>query len=77
MGICSYLVISEPGAKESVRQRLAAMPECEVVPSTSHDLLVLVTETGSRTEERSLRERAESLAGVHSMVLTFAEVLSQ
>ena len=76
MGICSYLVIPEPGEGEAVCGRLAGLPGCDVLPAENHELLVLVADTLDAREEQALRDRVEGLDGVQALVLTFAEVTS-
>lgn len=74
MGICSYLAIPRAGQRDALARRLAALPDCEVLPSLNRDILVLVTDTADRSAERALRDRIESLDGIRALVLTFAEV---
>lgn len=74
MAICSYLVIPEPGEAPAVRERLEAMPGCEVVPADNRDILLLVTDTADRGAEDALRDRIEELAGIQALLQTFREV---
>jgi len=74
MGICSYLVIPEPGERDTVRRRLAELPGCDVVAAVNHDLLVLVADSPDSAGEQALRDRIDGLDGVQALVLTFAEV---
>lgn len=74
MAICSYLVLSADGAARTLKDRLAALPDCEEVQTASPDVLLLVTDTAGPDEERALRERVASLDGVRAMVLVFGEI---
>jgi nitrate reductase NapAB chaperone NapD len=74
MGVCSYLVIPKPGAAAVVADRLAAISGCEVTAAENRDVLILVTETEGREEERVLRSVLERIEGVLTMVLTFGEI---
>jgi nitrate reductase NapAB chaperone NapD len=74
MPICSYLVMPEPGATDAVRERLSALPGCDVLQAENRDLLVLVTDTADRAAEAALRARVEALEGIGALVLTFGEV---
>lgn len=74
MPICSYLVIPDEGATDGVRDRLAAIPECEVVRAANREVLLLVTETRGLEEEDALRARVESMQGIQALLLTFGEI---
>ena len=74
MPICSYLVISEPGASALVAERLTALPECDVVSAENRDVLILVTDTLGLEEESALRGRVEALDGIRALLLTFGEI---
>jgi nitrate reductase NapAB chaperone NapD len=74
MAICSYLVMPEPGQADALRERLASIPGCEVVPAENAELLLLVTETADRAGDEALRDRLEALDGIQALVLTFGEV---
>jgi nitrate reductase NapAB chaperone NapD len=74
MSVCSYLVIPTAGTAEAVARRLAAIPGCDVTAAENRDVLVLVTETEGREEEKALRARVEGVEGVMAMVLTFGEI---
>jgi nitrate reductase NapAB chaperone NapD len=74
MSVCSYLVIPAAGTAKAVARRLAAIPGCEVTPAENRDVLVLVTETEGRDEEKALRATVEGVEGVMALVLTFGEI---
>ena len=72
--ICSYLVISEPGASAPVAERLTALPGCEVVRAENRDVLILVTDTPGLEEESALRREVEAMDGIQALLLTFGEI---
>ncbi|MDH3272347.1 MAG: chaperone NapD [Gemmatimonadota bacterium] len=75
MPICSYLVLTEPGATTAVADRLERMPRCDVVRAKNRDLLLLVTDTPGLREEETLRSRIEATEGIQALLLTFGEVV--
>jgi nitrate reductase NapAB chaperone NapD len=72
--ICSYLVVSEPGASAQVADRLTALAGCEVVAAENQDVLILVTDTVGLEEESALRRRVEAMDGIQALLLTFGEI---
>lgn len=74
MPICSYLAMPVAGEAEGLSARLGALPGCEVVRATNRDLLLVLTETGSRDEEEALRSDILSTRGLAALVLTFGEI---
>jgi nitrate reductase NapAB chaperone NapD len=74
MPICSYLVIPEPGSGDSLARRLDALSECDVTPSRTGDVLLLVTDTPGPAEDRELRGRIEGMEGIQAVVITFGEI---
>lgn len=74
MPICSYLVVPEPGALESVNERLANLAGCEVEKAENRDVMILVTETSSLQEEHDLRSSVEAMTGIQALFLTFGEI---
>ena len=71
MAICSYVVLTEPGAAAETADRIATLRGCEVVPARAHDVLLLVTETEGPAQDEALRARLEATAGVIALLLTF------
>lgn len=74
MPICSYLVISEDGATDRVRERLASLPGCNPVQAENRDVLILVTDTPGLAEENDLRRSVEAIEGIQALLLTFGEI---
>lgn len=74
MPICSYVVIPDEGAAETVRDRLAAMTGCDVAMAQNRDLLLLVTDTPGLEAEEGLRSSIEAMDGIQALLLTFGEI---
>ena len=69
MAIRGYVVLTEQGAAAGLAARLAALPGCDVVRASGHDLLLLVTDAPEGGA--SLPERVERMPGVVALMLTF------
>lgn len=75
MPLCSYVLFSEPGARDELTARLEAWPNCEVEPAEDEDLVLLVTETGDREEQEELEERLEEMTSIQMFAQTFGEIV--
>lgn len=69
MIIKSYLVYPADGQLESLSKTLNGIPNCEVVPSTNENLLVLVTESEDETAESSLENKLKAIPAIQAMTL--------
>ena len=74
MPICSYVVFPQPGRRDELAERLAALPDCDVEPAANRDLLLLVTDTEDLAEEHRLQARLSAIDAIQCMVLTFGEI---
>lgn len=74
MTISSYLVIPTEGATDTLAERLADLPGCEIARAENRDVLLLVTDTPSVEVETVLRRRLEGMEGVGALILTFGEI---
>jgi nitrate reductase NapAB chaperone NapD len=74
MPVCSYLVVPDPGAADSVAQRLSVLPGCDVARAENRDLLLLVTDTPGPEEDAQLRGTLETMEGIQALVLSFGEI---
>jgi nitrate reductase NapAB chaperone NapD len=74
MPICSYVVIPERGAADSVEGALLAIPGCDVARAQNRDVLLLVTDTPSLEEEATLRASIETMRGIQALLLAFGEI---
>lgn len=69
MIIKSYLVYPAEGQLESLTTLLNGMPNCEVVPSTNENLLVLVTESEDEAAESTLEAQLKAISAIQTMTL--------
>jgi nitrate reductase NapAB chaperone NapD len=67
--IQSYLLYPERGKIQQVRDALARIPGCEVIPAENRDLLVVVTEALDAAAQTSLEDRLETLPGIECLAL--------
>lgn len=72
MPVKSYLVTPVPTQMAALRTALAAMPECEVMPATNQELLILVTDTPDEDAEKRLEQRLLSLDSLQCLALVAA-----
>jgi len=71
MPVFSYLAYPEKGAKEQLRNDLAGLDHCEVLPSDNEEVLVLVTDTPDEHIEKDLKKKLEGLKSLQSLGMTF------
>lgn len=67
--IRSFLVHVRPGARELVSMTLGREPGCDIYPSANADLVVVVSEHGTREDEDRFDERLATLEGVAGVAL--------
>ncbi len=71
MPIFSYLAMPKSGAKEVLCADLAALSNCEVIPSDNQEVVVLVTDTPDETTEDKLQKSLNNLQSLQSLSLAF------
>jgi nitrate reductase NapAB chaperone NapD len=64
MTIQSYLIYAERGRTKQVAEQLRAIPGCEIFPSASHDVLVVVTESPGQEAPPEIFEHVPGVAGI-------------
>lgn len=69
MPIKSYLAHPHNGKKNELIQALSSIEQCEVMPAQNKDLLILITETESNTEEEILKEKLEALKSLKLLAM--------
>ena len=74
MPVFSYLAYPVQGAKEQLRQELAALDYCEVMPSDNAEVLVLVTDTPDENIEKNLKQALGRIESLQSLGMTFGHV---
>ncbi len=57
MPIKSYLAYPHPNKKEDLEKELRKIKNCEIIPSESHDLIIIVTDTTSDSDDKILEDK--------------------
>lgn len=71
MPICSYIVFPHPGKKDQLARELDAIEGCQTQRAEAEELLLLLTETHSKREEKALLDRLEAMRDIQCLVLSF------
>ncbi|WJJ95240.1 hypothetical protein [Algibacter luteus] len=61
MPIKSYLAHPHEGRKQHLIDAFSAIKECEVLPATNEDVLVVITDTLDDVSEEILKEKIEKI----------------
>lgn len=61
MPIKSYLAHPLDGKKEALIHALQKLDNCEVIPSENEELVIVLTDTFSVEEDKSLKEKIDAL----------------
>lgn len=61
MPIKSYLAHPHEGKKEILIEALSKIEQCEVVPATNKDVLIVITDTQNKIEEEDLKEKLDAI----------------
>ncbi len=69
MPIKSYLAHPVKGQKELLINELAALKNCDVIPAENKEVIVVVTDTESDTEEEYLKEKIEAFSSLKLLAL--------
>jgi nitrate reductase NapAB chaperone NapD len=69
MPIKSYLVYPTQGKQADLEAQLRTLPECEVLPATNHELLVLITDTNDETAEKVLEAKLKEIETLQCLAL--------
>ncbi|WP_062061533.1 hypothetical protein [Aquimarina longa] len=69
MPIKSYLAHPHKGKKNELMEALSVLEQCEVIPSHNEELLILITETDTTTEEEILKEKLDALESLKLLAL--------
>jgi nitrate reductase NapAB chaperone NapD len=65
----SYLTYPKPGRLDEVVAALSALDGCEVFPSTTHDVLILLTDTPTDDAENALENALHQVPGIQCLAL--------
>ncbi|MFQ5568865.1 MAG: hypothetical protein ACE5G0_04270 [Rhodothermales bacterium] len=79
MPVMSYIAYLIEGQKTKLFTVLEALPDCDVIPSTNRDVLILVTDTKDKQAEHALRETLEAIPSLQclAMVAGYADPKAQ
>ena len=69
MPIKSYLAHPQDGKKADLINALSNMANCEVIPAENKDLLIVVTDTNTLTEDEQLKEAIEAIDSLKLLAL--------
>ncbi len=72
MPVKSYLATPMPNQMAELQAALAAMPECETIPATNQELLILVTDTPHEAAEKALEQRLLGIQSLQCLALVAA-----
>lgn len=69
MAIKSYLAHPHTGQKEKLQKELSLIKQCEVIPAENKDVLVLVTETETESQDVLLKEQLDAIDSLKLLAL--------
>lgn len=69
MPISSYLAIPKSNQLSKLTKQIEAYPECDALPSTNKEVLVVVTETADAAAEETLIEKLQSLDSLQQLTM--------
>lgn len=69
MPIKSYLAHPNEGQKQQLIENIRALSNCEVIPAENKDVLVVITDTESDSDETILKEHIEAFASLKLLAL--------
>ena len=69
MPIKSYLAYPAQGRRDALARALGALEGCDALPASTHDVVVLVTDTPDDDAERVLQTRLEGLRELQCLTL--------
>ncbi|WP_196890806.1 hypothetical protein [Aureivirga marina] len=61
MPIKSYIAYPAEGKRQELINTLKKFEECEVIPSENHDIVIVITETNSKEEEKVFEARLKEV----------------
>ena len=77
MPICSYIVYPKEGKVKDLKKQLASLPGCQVLPAENRDVIILITDTRSLTDEIHLQTSLKRIKEIQSLALTFGNIESE
>ena len=74
MPICSYVVNAVEGQFEMLYQELSATQGCDAYPSDGKEVIVLVTDTPSKEEDKRLYGELKNNDKISCIAISFADI---
>jgi nitrate reductase NapAB chaperone NapD len=74
MPICSYVINAVEGEFEVLQRELSAKPGCDAYPSDGGEVIVLVTDTPSKDEDKRLYKELKDNAKISCIAISFADI---
>lgn len=69
LNIKSYIAQPHEGKKDELSKAISSLSNCEITPAQNKDVLVVVTETENKDEEKELLEKLEAIASMKLLTL--------
>ncbi|PQJ76444.1 hypothetical protein [Polaribacter glomeratus] len=69
MAIKSYLAHPHSGQKEKLINELLALKNCEIIPAENKDVIILVTDTESDSDDDILKQHIETFNSLKLLAL--------
>ncbi|MEI6865400.1 hypothetical protein [Flavicella sp.] len=69
MPIKSYLAHPQEGKKSELMQTLTSLNYCNVISAENKDLLILITDTESNSQEDDLQEKLNKIKNIKLLAL--------
>jgi len=69
MSIKSYLAHPHQGQKQKLMNELLQLPNCDVIPATNQDVLILVTDTSSKLQEDEIKQKLETISSLKLLAM--------
>lgn len=69
MPIKSYLAHPHKGKKEELAQAIASLEYCDVLPAENKEVIVLVTDTETESEDILLKEKLDAIDSLKLLAL--------
>jgi nitrate reductase NapAB chaperone NapD len=74
MPICSYVINAVEGQFDELRTELSTTPGCEAYASDEGEVIVLVTDTPSKAEDKQLYHQIKHNEKISCIAISFADI---
>ncbi|MFV0529949.1 MAG: hypothetical protein ACK5MD_00730 [Flavobacteriales bacterium] len=69
MPIKSYLAHPHTNKKAELEKALNKLENCEIIPSQSHDIIIIVTDTFSELEDKELEDKIHAIKSLRLLTI--------